>query len=89
MDQNKVQLTQEVIDGINAELNYQNSLPGTDRADLSDNGLAGQLVSLGTYAAKARDAWTLNGSNEPALQEIRKCAAICARALVRFGRPPV
>ena len=88
MDTDKVQLTPEVINGINQELAYQNEMASTGRADTHDNGLAGQLVALGTHADKARDAWTQSSGNEEALNQLRKCAAIAVRALVRFGCPP-
>lgn len=87
MDGKNVQLTQEVIDALNGELEYQNKIAGTDRANLEDNGVAGQVLTLQTYARKANDAWTLNSGNEEALAELRKCAAIAIRALVRYGCP--
>lgn len=87
MDSDYIQMTEEVTDAINGELSYQSSICNSDRADIKDNGLAGQLVTLGTYADKARDAWTLNKGEEAALHELRKVAAISIRALERFGCP--
>ena len=87
MDTQQVQLTEEVIQAINEELEYQNKMAGTPRATYEDNGVAGQVLSLQTYARKANDAWTLNDGNYEALDELRKCAAIAIRALVRFGCP--
>jgi hypothetical protein len=87
MDSKKIFMTEKVIGAINGELEYQNKMAGTDRANEEDNGLSGQIVTLGTYADKARDAWTLSNGNETALHELRKVAAICVRALVRFGCP--
>lgn len=85
MDKDKVFMTQEVVDCINLELEYQNQMVGTDRADTKDHGLPGQILTLQTYARRANDAWTNNGGEMQALHEIRKCAAIAVRAMVRFG----
>ncbi len=88
MDTQQVQLTPEVIAALNEELAYQNSIAGTSRADdINDNGVAGQVITLNTYARKANDAWALNAGDEKALNELRKCAAIAIRALVRHGCP--
>ncbi len=88
MDTDTVRLSKEVIDAINGELEYQESLSSNNcRADRKDHGLPGQLVTLHAYSRKASEAWVCNGGNEPALDNLRKCAAICIRALVRFGCP--
>ena len=87
MDTEQIKLTAEVITALNEELEYQNSMAGTDRADERDNGLAGQLVTLGTYADRARDAWSGTKGDTQALGELRKVAAIACRALLRFGCP--
>jgi hypothetical protein len=87
MDTQQIELTPEVIAALNEELDYQNRMAGSDRADARDNGVCGQVLTLETYVAKARDAWTLNKGDEAALAELRKCAAIAIRALVRYGCP--
>lgn len=87
MDNQQIQLTPEVIAALNEELAYQNKMAGGKRADAKDNGVCGQVLALETYAAKARDAWTLNKGDAAALSELRKCAAIAIRALVRHGCP--
>jgi len=87
MDDKNIYLTRRVIAAINGELEYQNEMAGSDRANEEDNGLSGQIVTLGTYTDKARDAWTLSNGNEASLHELRKVAAIAIRALVRFGCP--
>ena len=87
MDSENICLTQEVIYILNDELRYQNRMSGTPRADSQDDGVAGQVLVLQTYARKANDAWVNNAGNVQALHELRKCAAIAIRALVRFGCP--
>lgn len=87
MDTEQIELTAEVIKALNEELEYQNLMAGSARADDRDNGLAGQLVTLGTYADRARDAWSETKGDAQALEELRKVAAIACRALIRFGCP--
>jgi hypothetical protein len=87
MDNEKIQLTQEVIDGINGELEYQNQLAGSARADKTDSGVIGQIATAETYLAKARDEWVLNRGDDESLEQIRKVTATLIRALVRFGCP--
>ena len=87
MDANKIQLTEEVIQAINEELEYQNNMHNTDRANTSDNGLAGQVVTLQHYAQDAITSWTLSNNDTPCLNNMRKIAATAIRALIRFGCP--
>lgn len=76
-----------VISAIDGELEYQNSMINTDRAGDRDNGVAGQLVTLTDYVARANAAWTQNNTDIRALEAIRKCAGICVRALILYGCP--
>ncbi len=87
MNPTHTQLTKEVIDALNDELKYQDSMAGTQRADTMDSGVAGQVVALSRYARKAEDAWTDNAGDEAALDALRKCAAIAVRALIKYGCP--
>jgi len=82
-----IQLTQDVIDGINEELEYTDSLPDMGRSDGIDHGTAGQILTLQSYARRAGAAWVQNPGNDAALHELRKVAAIACRALVRDGCP--
>jgi hypothetical protein len=82
-----VTMTPEVIEAINEELAYQSTLKGSGRADARDHGVEGQLVTLATYVRKAEDAWTLSAGDEPALDQLRKVAAIAVRALIQYGCP--
>jgi hypothetical protein len=82
-----VTMTPEVIEAINGELAYQSTLKGSGRADAVDHGVSGQLVTLATYVRRAEDAWVLNAGDEPALEQLRKVAAIAIRALIQYGCP--
>lgn len=57
---------------------------GITRAD-RDKEVPPHILLLEAYAAKARDAWMIKGSNKQALQQIAKVAAIAVRALERVG----
>ena len=83
----KLELTDEVIGAINGELAYQASLHDRGRADTTDHGVAGQLVTLNVYADEANRAWVRNNNNGPALDALRKVAAIAIRALILYGCP--
>ena len=82
-----IHLTDEVIEAIDGELNYQASLGGTARADDVDHGVEGQLVSLNVYIRKAQEAWIDNAGPEQTLDILRKVAAIACRALILNGCP--
>jgi len=49
-------MSNDVIDAINGELHYQSTLPALGRADSTDYGVEGQLVTLSTYTQRAIDA---------------------------------
>lgn len=57
---------------------------GITRAD-RDKEVPPHILLLEAYAAKAREAWIVKGSNKQALQQIAKCAAIAIRAMERVG----
>lgn len=82
-----IQLNRDTIDGINEELAYTETLHEKGRADGIDYGTEGQLLTLKVYTDKAIAAWVNNPSPEQALHELRKVAAIAARALIRDGCP--
>ena len=78
-------MSQDVIDAINEELEYQSSLTSLGRDDARDHGVAGQLVILGVYAQEAQVAWVKNAGDDQALDSLRKVAAIAIRALEQYG----
>lgn len=80
-------LAPDIIEAIDEELEYQNSLNESGRADGADNGVAGQLVTLTRYVRKAEDAWTDHPGDGAALNEIRKIAASAIRTLILYGCP--
>ena len=83
-------LSPDVIEAIDEELAYQNSLIDSPRAGNQDYRVAGQILTLEEYVTKARTAWVMNGDEEGdrlALDNLRKCAAICCRALLLYGCP--
>jgi len=49
-------MSNDVIDAINGELCYQATLPVLGRADSTDYGVEGQLVTLSAYTQRAIDA---------------------------------
>jgi phosphopantothenate synthetase len=83
----EIQMTPDVIEALNEELEYTETLQAQGRADANDYGVSGQLTTLATYFRRAQDAWTMNPGNEPCLDELRKVAAIAIRALIRHGCP--
>lgn len=87
MDTKQIQLTPEVIDAINGELAYQNTIAGTSRADTVDYGLAGKLLVLSRLTRKAEDAFESQAGKEAALNEVRKIAAVACRTLALCGCP--
>ena len=82
-----LEMTPYVVSALNEELAYQATLPGSDRADAIEHGVAGQLVALKVYADKAMTAWVNSPGDEEALCNLRKVAAIAVRALVHYGCP--
>ena len=87
MDRREIQLTDEVIDAINGELQYVATLNDQARSDEAHHGTEGQLLTLKVYVDKAIAAWVKNPGDGKALHELRKCAAIAVRALVTEGCP--
>tara|TARA_Y100000034_G_scaffold84799_1_gene101722 strand:+ start:242 stop:526 length:285 start_codon:yes stop_codon:yes gene_type:complete len=82
-----IAMSQDVIDAINGELSYQSTLEGSGRADAEEHGVAGQLVTLAVYVREAEVAWTKHAGCDPALNALRKVAAIAVRALEQYGCP--
>jgi len=81
------QMSTNVINAINGELRYQATLPDLGRADSTDYGVEGQLITLTVYTRRAQEAWTDNPGNKQALDVLRKVAAIAVRALEQYGCP--
>jgi hypothetical protein len=82
-----LEMTPLVIDAINGELKYQATLSDQNRADSTDYGVEGQLVTLTVYTRRAQEAWTDNAGSKQALDVLRKVAAIAIRALEQYGCP--
>lgn len=82
-----VKLTACVIEALNQELEYIASLNEQGRADDKDHGVAGQILCLEQYVVRARESWCNVANEEPALDQLRKCAAIAILALERYGCP--
>lgn len=83
----KIKMSQNTIDSINEELDYQSTLQGSGRADAREHGVEGQLVTLQVYLQEAMVAWTKNAGDEATCDVIRKVAAIAVRALETYGCP--
>lgn len=79
---------QAVYDAITEERNYQDSFvaeekyPGCDSMEISE-----ELTLLRNYIRKADAAWSDSEGDGPALDEIRKLAAITARIFQNYGCP--
>lgn len=74
---------------IDGERDYQDSL-GPDRREPSElpHSVGDYLVMLDTYLRKAKDGWTNNPGVTPALEQIRKVAAIAVHCMEDHGAPP-
>lgn len=76
------------LEAIKSERVYQNAL-GTDRVETQEMPLSvgEELVILDTYLRRAQDAYTSNPGCEPALNQVRKIAAIAVRCMENHGAP--
>ena len=77
---------EDVYKLIDGEREYQSKL-GPDRTDGSDKTVGDYLTMLRSYLRKAENAWTDNAGCEPALDQIRKVAAIAVRCMEDHGAP--
>jgi hypothetical protein len=81
---------QEVYSLIDGERAYQDSL-GADRTEDHGFGITQgeELVLIRAYLRKAEDAWTNNpgASVDACAANLRKIAAMCVRAMERYGAP--
>ena len=57
-----IQLTPDVIDAINEELAYVDTLRDRGCANGEEYGVAGQLVTLACYTRRAEAAWVDNAA---------------------------
>ena len=78
-------LSQSLIEAIDRELRYQSTLQGSGRADAVEHGIEGQIVTLIEYQTEVVHRWTREAGDEPALDSIRKVAAIACRAIICYG----
>ena len=76
------------FEAVKSERAYQNAL-GNDRVETQEKPLSvgEELVILDTYLRRAQDAYTSNPGCEPALNEVRKVAAIAMRCMENHGAP--
>lgn len=72
----------KVIDG---ERDYQDAM-GPERTELGGGyGVSGSLVMLQEYLSRATKAWVDNPGDGPALEVVRKIAAIAVRCMEENG----
>lgn len=76
----------EVFDLVSAERDYQNSLSSA-RTDGSTKSVGDYITMLSYYVNKMQEAWTVNAGNTPALDIMRKCAAIAVHCMEDHGAP--
>ena len=72
---------------IDEERNYQDKL-GSDRTIGKSHDVGSYLTMLETYCRQARDSWTYNAGDQPALISIRKIAAIAVHCMEDHGAIP-
>lgn len=82
-----IMMTEEIVEALNEEFEYQSTLQGSGRADAREHGVEGQLVTLQAYTQQAMIDWAKNAGDEAALETLRKVAAIACRALIQYGCP--
>lgn len=82
----------EVFAAIEKERAYQDqtyrpdeTLSSGQTRQTRDLDVTPHLVLLDLYIQRAKAAWNVKGTNEPALKEILKIAAIAVRAMERAG----
>jgi hypothetical protein len=74
----------ELIDG---ERDYQDALPST-RTDGREHTVGEYMIMMQYYMAKAVEGWTMTPSDQKALDNIRKIAAICVHCMEDYDTPP-
>jgi hypothetical protein len=75
---------EDVYKLIDGERNYQNHL-GPDRTAGKSHDVGAYLTMLETYCRQARDSWTYNSGDRPALVSVRKIAAIAVHCMEEHG----
>ena len=83
---------QEVYAVIDGERAYQDDIIANNptRHDATDHQhpVGSFLTMMDTYLRRAQDAWTDKAGHDPALEVIRKIAAIAVQCMERHGAPP-
>lgn len=75
-----------VIEAINTERDYQDSLPG-NLTDRYLHSVGESILLLEEYVQRAKQEWVNNAGDWDALDEIRKIAAIAVRCMEQHGAP--
>ena len=68
------------FEAITGEMRYQAAQPCTNTPSV-----AGEILLIEEWVAKARTQYTVNDGDEQALCELRKVAATCMRAMINHG----
>jgi hypothetical protein len=81
--------SEESFKAITSERNYQDSLMKIHSCwNGSEPSVGEEILMLELYVKKAREAWVSDWGNRNAgLNELRKCAGICVRAMDNHGAP--
>lgn len=75
---------EDVYKCIDEERHYQDNL-GPDRTNVTFHPIQGYLCMFDHYLRRAIDEWTLNSGDIPALNQVRKLAAITINCLEKHG----
>jgi hypothetical protein len=76
----------DVFNLINGERDYQDALPNT-RTDGLPKSVGEYITMMQHYQAAMVTAWTLNAGSGPALDNMRKIAAIAVHCMEDHGAP--
>lgn len=87
MDNEEIRMTNKMHEILDEELQYQNIMAGTRRADTVDYGIAGQILAMKRMLQKAEERFVDEPGVEGALEEIMKCTGAGTRACIRYDCP--
>jgi len=75
----------KVYEAIDEERDYQDSLIAKGTFEKTIKTTAEEILMIGHYADKARAEWTNKYGDIPALEMVRKIAALCVRCMENNG----
>ena len=75
----------KVYEAIDEERDYQDSLIEKGKYEITIKSTAEEILMINFYALRAADAWTVNYGDKPALDVVRKIAALCVRCMENNG----